>query len=211
MDSYQETFNTWNQVAEIYQEKFMDVTIYNDSYDFFLSKIHSSNAKLFEIGCGPGNITRYLLSERPDLKIHGIDVAPNMIELARKNNPSATFAVLDCRDLSGITEGFEGVLCGFCIPFLSEQEVSKLFLDVNRMIQQDDPFYLSFVDGPYENSGFKTGNNGLRVYFHYYPEKKISELLSKTGFRAEKQFSVNYTRPEGTEETHCLFVAQKTT
>jgi trans-aconitate methyltransferase len=95
MDRYKETFETWNKVASLYEDKFMDLDLYNDSYDFICNLITKDNAKLLEIGCGPGNITKYLLSKRPDFNIFGIDIAPNMIELAKKNNPAASFAMMD--------------------------------------------------------------------------------------------------------------------
>ena len=46
------------------------------------------NSKLFEIGCGPGNITKYLIYKNPNYKILATDAAPNMIALAKKNNPT---------------------------------------------------------------------------------------------------------------------------
>lgn len=30
---YQETFETWNKIAGLYEEKFMDLDLYNQSYD----------------------------------------------------------------------------------------------------------------------------------------------------------------------------------
>lgn len=86
MDKYQETFQTWNKVAQIYQNKFMNLDLYNDSYDNFLELVGEINATISEIGCGPGNITKYLLTKRTDLKIMGIDISENMIELARQNH-----------------------------------------------------------------------------------------------------------------------------
>ena len=95
MDNYKETFETWNKLASLYQDWFMDLDLYNDTYDFICNSITKENAKILDIGCGPGNITKYLLSKRPDFDIYGIDIAPNMIELAEKNNPAASFAVMD--------------------------------------------------------------------------------------------------------------------
>ena len=46
--------------------------------------LYNPNSKIWEIGCGPGNITKYILSKLPDLNIFGIDIAPNRIELAKK-------------------------------------------------------------------------------------------------------------------------------
>lgn len=68
MDKYEETFETWNNIASIYQDKFMKLDLYNDSYDYICTSISKQGANLLEIGCGPGNITKYLLSKRADRK-----------------------------------------------------------------------------------------------------------------------------------------------
>ena len=79
MKRNKETFETWNKIALLYQNKFMDFELYNETYDFICNSIIKEKAKILEIGCGPGNITKYLLSKRPDFNIYGIDIAPNMI------------------------------------------------------------------------------------------------------------------------------------
>ena len=56
MDKYKETFKTWNKVASLYEDKFMDLDLYNNTYDYFCELV-KDNAKILEIGCGPGNIT----------------------------------------------------------------------------------------------------------------------------------------------------------
>jgi ubiquinone/menaquinone biosynthesis C-methylase UbiE len=81
---YIETFNTWNKIATLYQNKFMDLDLYNETYDFICALLNKPNSKILEIGCGPGNITKYLLSKQPSFDIFGIDIAPNMIELAKR-------------------------------------------------------------------------------------------------------------------------------
>lgn len=36
MNNNQETYQTWNKVAKLYEEKFMDLALYDQSYDLFL-------------------------------------------------------------------------------------------------------------------------------------------------------------------------------
>ena len=129
MNRYKETFETWNKVALLYQDKFMDLDLYNETYDFVCNSIIKNKAKILEIGCGPGNITKYLLAKRPDFDIYGIDIVPNMIELAKRNNPTANFSIMDCRKISTLTTKFDGIICGFCLPYLSQTESAKLVAD----------------------------------------------------------------------------------
>jgi tRNA G46 methylase TrmB len=55
---------------------FMNLDLYNDSYDAFCSLLSQEKPPILEIGCGPGNITKYLLSKIPSAHWLGIDIAP---------------------------------------------------------------------------------------------------------------------------------------
>ena len=99
-DKYKITHDSYNRLAKAYEEKFMENPLYIDSYDDFCRFVTKKNATIFDIACGPGNISKYLLNKRPDYQIFGIDVAPNMIKLAKKNNPTAEFQTMDCRDIN---------------------------------------------------------------------------------------------------------------
>jgi trans-aconitate methyltransferase len=73
MNKCQETIATWNKVAHLYQSMFMDLDMYDDTYDVICNASLKDKPKLLDIGCGPDNITKYLLSKRPDFEIFGID------------------------------------------------------------------------------------------------------------------------------------------
>lgn len=45
-----------------------------------------------------------------------------MIELAKKNNPTAYFDVMDSRHIGELTDSYDAIICGFCLPYLSDQE-----------------------------------------------------------------------------------------
>src|SRR5690606_3808601 len=99
-----------------------------------------------EIGCGPGNITKYLLSKKPDFDILGIDIAPNMVELAKQNNPTAHFALMDCRQINQLDTKFDGIIGGFCLPYLTRVESEKLISDASDLLNDNGLIYLSFVE-----------------------------------------------------------------
>ena len=39
MDDYQKTFDSWNNLAEDYEARFMNFKLYDDTYDFFFDLI----------------------------------------------------------------------------------------------------------------------------------------------------------------------------
>jgi 2-polyprenyl-3-methyl-5-hydroxy-6-metoxy-1,4-benzoquinol methylase len=209
MDKYQETFQTWNKIAKIYQDKFLDLDLYNDSYNAFLDLVTKINASVLEIGCGPGNITKYLLTKRDDLKIIGLDISENMIELAKKNNPTAKFEIMDCREIDRLNKKFDAIICGFCIPYQSHKDCVKLISDCNNLLSSSGILYLSFVDGNYNNSGYITGNNGDRTYFYYHNLKNMEKTLKSNHFETTKLISKNYIKADGTDEIHTILISKK--
>lgn len=208
MDRYKETFDTWNKIASLYQDKFMELDLYNDTYDFICNSIDKPNAKLLEIGCGPGNITKYLIAKRPDFDIFGIDIAPNMVELARQNNPAAHFAVMDSRQINNLDSKYDGIVCGFCLPYLSQTETNELISNSYNLLSDNGLLYLSFVEGDPDKSDFKAGSGG-RVYFYYHKLDDITSQLNSFKFGEIKIFKVKYKISETEFDTHTILTAKK--
>lgn len=209
MNRYKETFETWNKVALLYQDKFMDLDLYNETYDFVCNSIIKKKAKILDIGCGPGNITKYLLAKRPDFDIYGIDIAPNMIELAKKNNPTANFSIMDCRKISTLTTKFDGIICGFCLPYLSQTESAKLVADCNNLLNENGLIYVSFVEGDPNKSGFQVSSTGDRTYFNYHNIDTLKTLFIDSEFEEIKISKVAYKKSATQIEIHTILTAKK--
>lgn len=211
MDRYKETFETWNKVAFLYQDMFMDLDLYNNTYDFICNHINKENPKILEIGCGPGNITKYLLSKRPDFDIYGIDIAPNMIELAKKNNPTANFAIMDGRQIDGIKSKYDGIVCGFCLPYMSQTDGQKLITDCYNLLNENGLIYISFVEGDPIESDFQTGSSGDKIYFYFHNLNELTEQLKKNYFEQINVFKVNYQKTKNKIDIHTIITAVKKT
>ncbi len=209
MDSYKETFETWNKVAQMYQDKFMDLDLYNETYDLFCDLIDIENPKILELGCGPGNITKYIYTIRPYFAIEAIDVAPNMIELAMKNCPEVTFKIMDIRHIYQLQSKYNAIICGFCIPYISRSELTQLITNSYHLLSESGVLYLSFVDGNYSDSGYQVGKSGDRTYFYYHSLVSVTKALEKQGFRLLHLLPILYSKNDETKEVHTVIIAQK--
>lgn len=209
MDSYQITFETWNKVASLYQDKFMDLDLYNDTYDRFCQLIEKQNPSIFEIACGPGNITKYLLKKRPDFQIQAVDVSPNMVELAKNNNPTAQFSIMDCRTINTITSKFDAIICGFCIPYLSKTDTEKLFKDCSRLLNIGGVLYFSAIKGDYDNSGYEAASTGDKTYVYYYDEAFLQQQLSQNNFALLDFQYKHFPKANQNASTDMIFIARK--
>jgi ubiquinone/menaquinone biosynthesis C-methylase UbiE len=216
MHNNQETFETWNKIASLYASKFMTLDIYNKSYDHFLNLINSKNPTIFEIGCGPGNITKYLLENNESCHVFAVDVAPNMIEHAiintsvdGENSQRASFRTMDCRFISTIESTFDAIIVGFCLPYLSQIESIDFIADCSKLLNNDGIFYLSFVEGNPSDSGYQVGSSGDRIYFNFHRLTDIELALKQNHFNQLEVIHVAYEKSDNSKEIHTIVIAQK--
>lgn len=104
---------------------------------------------------------------------------------------------------------YDGIVCGFCLPYLSEDEVVKLISDAHYLLHKDGLLYLSFVEGNYEKSGFQTGSSGDRMYFYYYSMYQLRKAFTDIGFTELKSFTFNYNKTDNTDERHTVLILKK--
>jgi cyclopropane fatty-acyl-phospholipid synthase-like methyltransferase len=210
MDHYKDTFQTWDKLATSYQDRFMDLDLYNDTYDRFCALIEKQGASIFEIGCGPGNITRYLLAQRPDFKIKATDIAPSMLALAKENNPAIETEIMDCRDIGKVQEQFDGIVCGFCLPYLSKDDSNKFIKDCSGLLPSGGILYFSAIEDDYTKSNYETSGDGQHKVFVYYHEADyLLDWLAVYGFETMDCIRKQYVKADGTATVHVIFIAKR--
>lgn len=209
MDKTQKAVEVFNKNANLYQDRFMDFDLYNDTFDLFCATIEKKNAEVLELACGPGNITKYLLEKRPDFNLLGTDLAPNMIELAQINNPSAEFQLLDCRDFLKLNRHFDGIICGFGLPYLSMEDAIQLISDAAQCLNPEGVLYLSTMEDDYSKSGLKKGSTGDEIFMHYHQEDYLSEALRESGFKIIALQRKDFPEQDGSNTTDLILIAQK--
>jgi ubiquinone/menaquinone biosynthesis C-methylase UbiE len=209
MDKSKIAVDIFNKHAKGYQDKFMDVNLYGDTFDFFCNTIKKENAEILELACGPGNITKYLLGKRPDFKILGTDLAPNMIDLAKINNPTAEFQLMDCRDLGKIDKNYDAIMCGFCLPYLSKEETLKLICDASKIFNPEGIIYISTMEDDYSKSAFKKGSQGDEIFMHYYESDFLTNALEDNDFKILSSERIDSIMTDGTKVTDLVLIARK--
>jgi SAM-dependent methyltransferase len=207
MDRSANAANTFHRFAELYRDKFMDVTLYDDSYREFCELLPGGGARVLDAACGPGNVSRYLMAQRPDLDLLGIDLAPRMVELAREAVPSAHFVVHDCRYLADLQLRFDGIICAFGLPYLSEAEATAFIRAAGQALEPGGVLYLSTMLGKSEDSGFEGCSTGDQVYINYHSEDQVLDWLR--GFTVLKQSRLPSPSAAPKATTDLIIIAKK--
>lgn len=209
VDKNKKAVEVFNKLAELYQSKFMDVSMYHDTFDVFCNAVEKQNAKVLELACGPGNITKYLLFKCPDFKILGTDLAPNMLELAKVNNPNASFQLLDSREMLKLNATYDALMCGFILPYLSKEEVEKLIIDAAQILHQGGIMYISTMEDDYSKSGYKKGSTGDEIYMYFHQADYLIDALKKNGFEMIEEQRKKYQMQENIDTVDLILIAKK--
>ena len=200
-------FDAW---AEAYGEAFMDTSMYHAMFDRFCHAVGPRNAEVLELACGPGNITHYLLKQRPGLRILGTDLAPQMLELAKANNPSASFQLLDARKILSLDRTFDAIVCGFCLPYLTPEETQQLIRDAATVLRPKGVLYLSTMEDDPARSGFKASSTGEgeAAYIQYYEGSFLTQALQANGFTVLHLDRKAYAGRDGLLTTDVIIIAR---
>lgn len=210
MDKYNLNKNTFNKLASQYQDRFMDYDGYLDTFDVFINTIDKEDAKILEIACGPGNVTKYLHSHRSDYNIYGIDVAPKMIDLARINNPTAKYDVMDCRFLSHVSDSFDAIMCAFGMPYITKEDTIKLINDSCNILEENGILYISTMEGNYEDSEYVKSSAYKESTFVYYHEVSyLKEALEINKMKVLHEIRQPYQNAEGKEFVDLFLIAKR--
>ncbi|WP_379965655.1 class I SAM-dependent methyltransferase [Epilithonimonas sp. UC225_85] len=196
----------WSEVANLYEEKFLNLNIYDETYDLFCNEIKNSVPAILDIGCGPGNISKYILNKIENADILGIDYSEKMIQLAKKNVPKARFEEMDCREINQINKKFDAVISGFFLPYLNKKETDIFFSNVKSLLKDNGVAYFSFVEGNPEDSDYQTSSSGQRLFFNFHLIEDIKQKLTRLGFNDFQIMKINYQRNETETEVHTVII-----
>ncbi len=201
----------FDNFAVEYQDKFMDLSLYQNPLSLFYKCIKKENAVILDIACGPGNISKYLLSKNSEFRILGIDLSVNMLSLAKKNNPSGEFLSMDCRDISKLDKKFDAIVCGFCLPYLSKTEAIELIDNVALLLNPDGVFYLSTMEDDYNKSGLKEPSSGgeFKMFIHYHQADYLSAAIKNNGFNIIHIERIQDEQQKGTTTNDLIMIAQR--
>jgi malonyl-CoA O-methyltransferase len=75
----------YGEIAPSYEALFPALHRYGERVEGFLAGTVGPACRVLDVGCGPGLLTRAL---EPSVEVVGLDLSPEMLELARRGRPS---------------------------------------------------------------------------------------------------------------------------
>ena len=94
--------------AKVYAKKFSDQSAFAKSIQLFCEHLKSTPI-ILELGCGPGNLSAYILEKVNPASYTGIDVASEMIDLFQKRFPNHKGLVRDINSYEFDSSNFQNL------------------------------------------------------------------------------------------------------
>lgn len=195
----------FDKYAESYQNSYMNVSAYHEPLDVFINFLNN-NDSIIDIACGPGNVSKYILSKNESIKIHGIDGAQRMIELAQINNPSAKFEVMDIENISSIKSNYDGIICSFALPYLKSNQLENLLRDLNLILKTNGILYLSTMVSKENKEVLETSSKGDQTLINYYSVDYLRLILSRYQFVIQDEFAFETVDASGRTNSDKVFI-----
>jgi len=142
---------------------------------------HADGGPVVEVGCGPGHVTDYLAAAGAEAT--GIDLAPEMIEAARKRFPDGTYQVGDLRQLMRPTsaEGWSAVLAWYSLIHLSPSELPGAIGALSRPLAPGGWLVLAMHAGNAVRHNATWFDREIDLDFVFNERAEVVALLEQTG------------------------------
>ncbi|KAB0793501.1 hypothetical protein PPYR_13121 [Photinus pyralis] len=166
------------------------------------------NCQVLDVGCGPGDITRYgllPLLPKSTKKLMGVDISSDMIDFAKQfhqDDDRISFERLDIGTSSipsHLLQSFDHVLSFYCLHFVPD--LRKAMENIHRMLKPKGDILVNLISHHYlfelyeELSKMEKWNS----YVHDY-KLRMSPFQDSGNF---KQYFENTLRDVGFNITHC--------
>ena len=173
----------WNRKATTWDEETQDpghyVNIENGYQRFLmfledcLGEIKAEN--ILDVACGTGAVASFLFKKAK--KIYGIDLAPQMIKVAKQKNPQINFKVGDALDLPYKDSFFDVVVSrGVLISHLLKGSKKKLIKEYSRVIKPGGFLIFDFLQNISSEESIEKEKAILN-------KEKIKKFLLGVGFK----------------------------
>ena len=189
--------------------EFNDLRLYRHAFEVFAG-ILVDHQHILDVGCGPGNVAKYLVDLNPTLRITGVDFAPEMIALAKEKVPSAIFETQDMRTIKFPGDHFDAIVASFCLPFLFNDEASVFIEKLSAMLKPGGNLYLSTMEGNswgYEKTSF---GGDTTFFFNYFPYSFLCDEFEKQQLSIRTEWRQEYPMAGGAPPLQdMIFILQK--
>lgn len=136
--------------------------------------------RVCEVGCGPGQVSRYLDERGCD--VFGIDISPRTIQLAQTLNRTIDFRVADLRALATTERDLGGIVSFYSLIHLNAAELTDALTELRRTLRAGGWLALAVHEGTETRRPEELWGIPISLQFNFFTHDQIADALRASGF-----------------------------
>ena len=181
------TQTSYDQVAAQYAEKFkdeMDEKPFDRDCLDRLAREVGNLGPICDLGCGPGQIARYL--HRQGVDTVGVDLSPGMVAEAARLNPEIHFHQGDMLALPDADNAWGGIAAFYCIIHIPRERVADALREMKRVLKPGGVLLVAFHIGDEVKHVEEWWEKPVKLDFAFYQPVDMEIWLSEAGYELEE-------------------------
>ena len=200
------TQSSYDQVATEYAEKFKDEMddkpFDRDCLDRLAREVGDLGT-ICDMGCGPGQIARYL--HRKGIDTLGVDLSPRMIAEAQRLNPDVYFHQGNMLALPDADNSWGGIAAFYCMIHVPREQIVNALREMKRVLKPGGVLLVTFHIGEEIKHLDEWWEKPVNLDFAYYFPEEMEAWLKEAGYELEETL-VREPNPEVEVATRRAYV-----
>ena len=179
--------DSYDRVAEEYARRIFDELQHKpfdrQLLDRFAARI-PKNGQVCDMGCGPGQIARYLHRQGADTL--GVDLSPRMVAEAQRLNPDILFHQGDMLALPDEDNSWGGIAAFYCIIHIPRPQIVDALREMKRVLKPGGVLLVTFHIGQEIKHFDEWWEKPVNLDFAFYLPEEMEAWLNEAGYELEE-------------------------
>jgi SAM-dependent methyltransferase len=161
------------------------------------------------MGCGPGQVARYLRDA--GATVFGLDLSPRMLEQARRFSPDISFREGNMMSLDLPDGTLAGIAAFYAIVHIPKKSLPSVFWEMQRVLQPGGLLLLAFHSGDEILHEDELWGRSISMDFFLFQPLAIRRYVEAAGFAIEEIIERDPYPPEVEYQSRRAYIfARKT-
>lgn len=182
-----DTQTSYDQVAAEYAEKFKDEMddkpFDRDCLDRLAREV-GTLGPICDMGCGPGQIARYL--HRQGVDTLGVDLSPRMVAEAQRLNPDIPFHQGNMLALPDEDNSWGGIAAFYCVIHIPRPQIVDALREMKRVLKPGGVLLVTFHIGEEIKHFDEWWEKPVNLDFAFYLPEEMEAWLKEAGYELEE-------------------------
>jgi len=197
----------YNQIADEYAKNLFHELdgkpLDRELLDRFAAETQS-RGRVCDIGCGPGQVARYLKARGCD--VFGLDLSPAMVQQAQQLNPEIHFREGNMLELALDDISLAGIAAFYAIVNLRAEWLAQVFREMARVLMPNGLLLLAFHTGDRVVQVNEMWGRAIAMKFFFFDPESIRRKLEAAGFVVEHVIERGPYAPEVEHQSHRAYI-----